>query len=290
MIPAQTCTAKCSLPKLIRSDNMVDKFRMIILLMTCQLCFAQQDSVLVDPPPVMGKDVEEIYPISPEGEKSVELLQEGIEYSDNLNVRSFEENFQQKYQSEEFDYTLTKPRESLWSKIKRRLAEFISRFLHTSDAQSLNDITLWVMRILAVVIVGLVLYWLLRFLMNKDGNWFFGKKDKEILPEARTITENIHQLNFQDLISRYETEKSYRYAVRYQYLHLLKLLTDKGLIEWDEDKTNLDYIHEIKNPQIKDSFRQLTLIFDYVWYGEFDVNEESYTRHKEQFNRLKSTI
>ena len=248
---------------------------------------AQHDSTEYVPPPVEILEEVDDALLEDKEATTVKILRNGVSYDENLEQRHFNENFQQNYATPEFDYTLTKPRESLWSKIKRKLSEFLSRFIHTGDAKTLNNITLWILRIIAVGIVALVLYWLIRFLLKKEGAWFFSKKNKEVLPEARTIAENIHEIDFTSMINQYELEKNYRFAVRYQYLQTLKELTDKGLIEWDEDKTNLDYIHEIKNDSLRKDFIQLTLIFDYVWYGEFPVNEDNYINFKEQFNQFR---
>ena len=267
------------------------KFNLLITIsLIFNLNFAQQDSAEVIPSEIQEPvDYLEEYDNENGYNTTTKLLEEGISYQDSLTKRKFESDFQQKYQTPEFDYTLTKPRESLWSKIKRKLSEFLSRFIHTNDAKNLNNITLWVLRIIGIAIVGLVLYWLLRFLMSKEGTWFFSRKNKEILPEARTIAENIHEIDFNQLIGQYETEKDYRFAVRYHYLQLLKILTDRNLIQWDEDKTNLDYIDEIK-PDLRPDFVQLTHVFDYVWYGEFAVDSETYDKFKLQFNKFKNRI
>lgn len=251
---------------------------------------AQTDSLpQATPPPV--EVIEEAAYYDDKGSNTHDLLNDG-DYilHDDLQQRHFEKDFQDKYTGNAYDYSMTKPHESLWDKIIRKLQEWLSYFFRTDDAQALNNITEWVMRIIAVGIVGLVIYWLLRFLMKKEGSWFFSKKNKDLNPEARTITENIHEIDFPKLISQYETEKAYRYAIRYQYLHVLKIFTDKKILEWDAEKTNLDYIHEVADAELKEKFRRLTHIFDYVWYGEFMVDKETYEKFQVEFKNVKTAV
>lgn len=205
---------------------------------------------------------------------------------ENISPRSFEEGFQDKYTSADYDYTRTKPKVSLWDKIKDWLTRFFSKFLVDTDVSAINNITVWVMRILAIGVVGLVLYWLLNYVLRKDGNWIFSKKNQEINPEARTIKENIHEIDLNALISKYEAEKNLRFATRYQYLKLLKIFNDKKLLTWDPDKTNLDYIRELKGSTHHKTFTRLTHVFDYVWYGDFAVDEETYAKYKNEFHSL----
>ena len=273
-------------------DKVVFK-QIIFFIFISTFALGQNDTILPseDKTPVEVFDVEEAWESDSYGDyiTTQDLLEEGYVLNDSIIANTkFKENFQAKYATAEFDYTLSKPRESFWQKVKRKLSEWLSYFFRTSDAEALNKATIWLMRIVAIVIIGLVLYWIIRFLMNKEGSWFFSNKNKEINPKAFNITENIHEINFSELISTYETEKNFRYATRYQYLHLLKIFTDRKFLEWDPEKTNLDYINEVSADK-KDAFKKLTNIFDYVWYGEFNVTEAEYERIKVEFKNLKST-
>lgn len=261
------------------------KFKLLLYIIILNVvAFGQVTS-----PPIVEytpqKSIDEIKPNRPKSTR--ERLREGdFELDEKVNPRSFEPNFQEKYSSSEYDYNRTKPRESVWNKIKNRLADLLSKFFRNSDIRAINDVTLWVMRILAVGIIGLVLYWFLNYVFKKDGNWIFSKKDKKLTPEVRKITENIHEIDLDALISKYQTEKNYRFAIRYQYLKLLKVFNDKELLTWDPDKTNLDYIQELKSSPHSSSFIRLTHVFDYVWYGDFAVDEEAYARYKNEFHSL----
>ena len=88
--------------------------------------------------------------------------------------------------------------------------------------------------------------------------------------------EDINAINFDEEIENAIAKGNYRFAVRLLYLKCLKHLSNSGLIDWQIDKTNSAYISELKNQQQQDAFRMLTLQFEYVWYGEFLIDQQAF--------------
>ena len=62
------------------------------------------------------------------------------------------------------------------------------------------------------------------------------------------------------------------------------------MIDWQENKTNQEYIKEIENKTIAKEFQSLTAVFDYVWYGDFPINEESFSFVHKRFEHFKTLI
>lgn len=201
--------------------------------------------------------------------------------------KQFDKNFREKYKSSEFDYTTVKPTESVWQKIMKRVRKIMEAIFGKVDPNKAVSFTETVLRIFAVVIAGFVLYFLIKFLMGKDGNFFFSKKNKKVHIANQDLNENIHEINFSETIAQSERQHDYRSAVRYQFLSVLKILADRKLINWNPEKTNKDYLEELKSSVLEAEFKELAHIFDYVWYGEFEVNEESYRHFKKQFLNFK---
>lgn len=85
--------------------------------------------------------------------------------------------------------------------------------------------------------------------------------------------------------------RNYRLAVRLLYLQTLKHLSDKEIIDWQPNKTNLAYVAEVQNGQGYEEFTPLTHQFEYVWYGDFKLDKSAYEHIQlafQQFNnRLK---
>lgn len=109
----------------------------------------------------------------------------------------------------------------------------LNDWFQSNSLRGANDLFYVLLRIIAIVLIGFVLYVIIRFVLSRNGNWVFSKKSKKLNPEDRTITENIHELDLPSLIKNYEDKKEYRSALRYQFLYLLKLMTDKNMLEWD---------------------------------------------------------
>ncbi len=68
----------------------------------------------------------------------------------------------------------------------------------------------------------------------------------------------------------------YRLAIRYQYAYILQLLNEKNHIVFLPQKTNDQYLKEVRAKPLAPDFATLTLQYEYVWYGEFNLNKEQY--------------
>ena len=69
----------------------------------------------------------------------------------------------------------------------------------------------------------------------------------------------------------------YREAVRGLYLALLSRLHHEGVIHYDSHASNWDYLRQFRGrSEWKPSFRELTLRFDFAWYGNLPVGPEGY--------------
>ncbi|MCT2562971.1 DUF4129 domain-containing protein [Chryseobacterium herbae] len=204
-----------------------------------------------------------------------------------LHPKKFKENIQSRYKGNEFDYSVSKPKESFFQKLMRRIDRILQSFFGETVFNNSAKITTVLIRLFAIILVGFLLYFIIKFLLGKDGNLFFGKKNKKIDINAEELHENIHEINFPESIAKFEREGDYRSAVRYQFLFILKKLSDKKQINWNPEKTNKDYVAELKDGNLKSEFSGLSYIFDYVWYGEFSIDEQSYLKFKNQYQAFK---
>lgn len=137
------------------------------------------------------------------------------------------------------------------------------------------QIAKWVFISLAV---GLLAFLILK--MIKAGNLF--------APKSRKITLNTDVLNLDELEANLETadidphlqkaidNKNFTLAIRLYYLSILKELTLSNLIRWKKDKTNQHYLFELREQTHFDPFKQTTLIFERVWYGNSVFDESAF--------------
>ncbi|SMP19296.1 DUF4129 domain-containing protein [Chryseobacterium profundimaris] len=201
--------------------------------------------------------------------------------------KKFKENVPSRYKGEDFDYTTTKPRMSVWEKLMKKIVEILNSIFGETVFTNSSKIAGVLVRLFAIILVGFLLYFIIKYLIGKDGGFFFGKKNKKVDLRDEELHENIHEINFPESILKFEKSGDFRSAVRYQFLFVLKKLSDKKLIVWNPEKTNKDYVAELKALHLKEEFFQLSYIFDYVWYGEFSISEESYLKFKTQYQSFK---
>ncbi|MGZ5246688.1 MAG: DUF4129 domain-containing protein [Flavitalea sp.] len=83
---------------------------------------------------------------------------------------------------------------------------------------------------------------------------------------------------------------NFRDAIRFHYLHLLKLLSLKEMIFLKSTATNHDYLLQMSTSDLKPDFSLLTNIYDHVWYGEAKVNADQYSRIDQYFIRIKERL
>lgn len=124
-----------------------------------------------------------------------------------------------------------------------------------------------------VLIAGVVIFILYQlYKVNWKDVW--KKKADQAVVEIDREEEvaDIRDLEFDRLLQEAINEKRYRHAVRLLYLNSLKQLQEKALIQYKKDKTNYDYLRELKDQALKPHFSNVTFLFEYIWYGEFPVD------------------
>jgi hypothetical protein len=203
--------------------------------------------------------------------------------SSNIDVTYFKENFKDNYSGDDFNYSINDTGGvNLMQRILRKFFNWMSD-LFGFDVDFIDYKTL---EYIVYGLLGLiVLYLLIKFLLENPVSSVFKTEDKAI--EGFTyVEENIEQVDFDKLINSSLKENNYRLATRYMYLKSLKVLANKKMIEWHYDKTNSDYLNEIKDSKLKALFKRISYIYDYVWYGEFPIDEASFNKNKVDFNQL----
>ncbi len=104
----------------------------------------------------------------------------------------------------------------------------------------------------------------------------FNREATEIQVPYSESLENIHQITFDEEIEKALNQRNYRLAIRLLYLSTLKQLNDAHLIQWQLEKTNSAYLNELSDTAQRQSFGILTRQFEYVWYGDFPVDGQSF--------------
>ncbi|MEO5892200.1 MAG: hypothetical protein ABIQ31_18275 [Ferruginibacter sp.] len=150
----------------------------------------------------------------------------------------------------------------------------------------LSSITVYFFWILAGVFICFILYKL--FFAEGFFQRSYARINVTALPEEQ---ENLSATaDYGKLINQALANRNYRLAVRYHYLQSLQKLSTKGVIQFAADKTNYQYVRELSGKAYKNSFASLTLNYEYVWYGEFEVNENIYQAIQDKFKQFNSEV
>lgn len=206
--------------------------------------------------------------------------------SSSFQIRKFDSEKIEKFKSDKaYDYGISKAENNQES--SNLLWDLLQKLLNISSKKEMNIFWEVVSIILAIVFVGFVII----RIANAEKSWFWkssekGRKGSNYFEDF----EHVADLDFLKLIETAIKNKDYKVAIRYFYLQMLKDLNDKKLITWKADKTNSDYIAEISSVKLKDKFSKTALIYEYIWYGDFLIQEDIFESARESFIAFEESI
>jgi hypothetical protein len=123
-------------------------------------------------------------------------------------------------------------------------------------------------------------------------NISLGKKKKKA-EQQFSITEfddRIPESELDRFLSEALEQNDYRLAVRIYYLMVLKELSGRKMISWRKEKTNYDYLVEMRPAVQYGGFRDVTLIFERSWYGERFLDRNNYEEASQRFKNFLASL
>ena len=134
-----------------------------------------------------------------------------------------------------------------------------------------------------ILAIGLFAYLVYRLFLSNSS--FLSRSRKNISSDIAVVEEE--NTNDPDSLLRNAIRNgNYRLAVRYLYLQSLQRLSEKKLIEINTNKTNYEYVMEVRKHKFANEFASLTLQYEYVWYGEYPVNERLFEQIQSSFTQF----
>jgi hypothetical protein len=94
-----------------------------------------------------------------------------------------------------------------------------------------------------------------------------GKADKTIYETLEDAEENLRDADFDPLLQASLRNKDYKTAIRILFLKALAQLDEEQRIRWKKQKTNYEYLNELKGDDLKPAFQTTIWHFEQVWYG-----------------------
>lgn len=201
-----------------------------------------------------------------------------------IQPRSFNNSAIASYKEQQaFQYDkLKEPATSWWDRFWNWFWFKIGQLLSTREGKT----TAWTLLVLFVA--GMVALFVFKFMgMNKNG--LFGRKSGKGL-EYSIHSDDINSIAFEEAIAAAEASGNYRLSIRLHYLQVLKIISDRGFIDWQINKTNTDYIQEVSDKPWLSAFKELTNTFEYTWYGETFIDREEYLVLQQKFQTFNRNL
>ncbi len=203
--------------------------------------------------------------------------------SADIETRAFSSDLKAKYSNADFVYEVKTAELNFWDRFLAALAQWLRSFFDIATEETSLNIAANIVRVICVVIILFVIYLIVKMILNKEGKWIFGPSGKIIRYED--VESNIHEADFEKLIADSKRLGEKRLTIRYYYLWMLKKMSERGIIIWDAEKTNSDYLYEIKSEEQKSRFAYLSYLYDYIWYGEFPVDDVMFEKSVDAFEQ-----
>ncbi len=212
------------------------------------------------------------------------LMNNAVFDTSKIIVRTPSESTLNQYRNDKnFIYDRAEAPLSFWDKITIWINHRIQELVSSESFPVLLKYFMYLILVVAVILVILVL------LKSNIRGIIYGKHG-ESFTKFKIIEEDINKIDFEKRILDAISNKDYRLAVRLYYLKILKVLSDKKIIDWQTNKTNSTYVNEIKKIELQNHFERITSIFEWIWYGEFPIDEPNFVKVQEIFVDFKSNI
>ncbi|NYJ28772.1 DUF4129 domain-containing protein [Allomuricauda sp. ARW1Y1] len=211
--------------------------------------------------------------------------------SDIAPIEFSQEDFEAYQEDPAFDYEEIKTESTWWTDIMNWFYNILRRFFEWIFGVGNADGFLAIFfEILPYLLLALFLYLVIRFFVRSNMmGWGKGTKN----PNVVSLSEDEHIIKNEDireLIKNALSNQNYRLAIRYHYLYILQLLSERDIIDWQQQKTNDDYLTELSENGHYADFGRATVLYDYIWYGEFSIDQDRYTKAETVFTSLQNAI
>ncbi|MFT7588662.1 MAG: putative membrane protein SpoIIM required for sporulation [Limisphaerales bacterium] len=212
------------------------------------------------------------------------------------DLEEYDETYDEEYVEDEIYYNpelepteLKRFKKSSWEEARGELDYQVrpTKPIEFSEPVGVPQSSFKFFTILAYILTGLAVAGLLYLIAV---NIVLPKKLEDSLSEEIADIEDIADLDLAALLLMAESEGRWRDALRLQFLIVIQKLSEKNLIKWQQDKTNREYLREMRAHNEFKDFRSLTLVFERVWYGDAFVDANAFSNWKPRFNGFLKTI
>ncbi len=131
------------------------------------------------------------------------------------------------------------------------------------------------------VIFWIVIIAVAIFLLGLLAKRYYSSPDNVKIKKAEVevhdfIPENIAELNLDQMLLEALGKGNHKEVIRLYYLIILKELNDKKYIVLKKNSISRDFLNQMSKRKNYLAFRKATILFERVWYGDVDLNENTF--------------
>lgn len=176
--------------------------------------------------------------------------------------------------------TIISPPKTAWERFK----EWFWKKINDLFDNKTGNLTI---RIITYLVVAAAIFFLVFLMLKNDARFLFYKKGSMIATDFTESIQDIQEMDFDKIIAEEVERRNFRKAVRLYFLKVIKELDQHQLISWKLDKTNTDYLRELKNGTYHQKFAELIRLYEYIWYGDFKLDETNFLTVIQKFNQFR---
>ncbi|UII31296.1 hypothetical protein LVD17_23675 [Fulvivirga ulvae] len=160
----------------------------------------------------------------------------------------------------------------------------------TSEGGSIFPVGGQALQIIIITVFIVILIIIISKLAGNNLRLRSKEKAGGVQQSLEDIEENLMESDLMKWLKKVVEEKNYRLALRIYYLIIIKELATHGLINWRKEKTNMDYLYEMKGHDTYNYFEEITGIYQLIWYGEKDLGDKYLVEMSHKFRSYYQSI
>ena len=255
---------------------------LVCILLCCNLIMQAQhysDTTAIKEEVIQEPPVEEEYDEEDgEADKS-DFLQFAKEDTFSLQVRKLADSLVKKMKADDdFWYA-----DAEFEKKKEKQPATVSPYIPIGQQT-------WFKTIVWLVIIGVFAAGIMYYLADSNISLFRRNKKVAVVAVDEEMPGDIFAINYEKEIDKAASMGNFRMAVRLMFLRLLKNMSERNIIRYQQDKTNLDYLMQLHSTAYYKDFFRITRNYEYSWYGKFEVSQDAYQFIRNDFEQFENRI
>lgn len=145
-------------------------------------------------------------------------------------------------------------------------------------------------KILQLLAIGLglvvIAFGVYRLLQQPANNRIAGQAMRTL----EHVEQNLPETDIEVFLREAIENGHFTLAIRLYFLLVIQRLSARGWVAWTRDKTNRDYLSEMRGKPVFPTFREATLQYERIWYGNQTLDKEAFEPVEQQFRKLLAQV